>query len=806
MSLRDYAGKRHADLTPEPGHDSAATRTGRRPIFVVQLHASRRRHYDFRLEIDGVLKSWAVPKGPSLRAGEKRLAVEVEDHPLAYASFEGDIPEGHYGAGHVDVFDHGAWSCDGDPLRAWSGGRMDFRLDGERLRGTWSLIRTAAAARQRHWLLIKRSDAHARDAEADDLLQEKPGSGSNKPPSTRRSAGARRWQKRAAALPAARRTPGDTTIDPQLASSAARPPPGDGWLHEVKWDGYRLLARIDDEGQVHLRSRNGLNWTADHPELVAALQALAVPGSAFDGELVALDEHGRSDFTALQRVLDGRHASALHYVLFDLPTLAGIDLTRVRLELRKALLQALLEENEQSALIYSPHLVGEGAAFFAESARAGLEGIVSKSADAIYSPGRSSTWLKIKHARSDEFVVVGYTPGKGSRAGFGSLLLARPERGRLTYVGRVGTGFDTGTLAELNRRLMQRARTEPVVDLPGHLPFSERSVRWVRPELIVEVAYRGLGSHGLLRQASFLRLREDKPMRDVDAPTEFHLSSPDKTLYPDAGIVKQQVADYYRAVSNLLLPEVMHRPLSLLRCPDGIARPCFFQKHHQDGLGSHVRSVELREKQGGRSQYIYIDSLEGLLELVQMNTLELHPWGSRVDDLERPDRLVFDLDPGSGIKWKTLIAAARDVRDRLAEVGLRSFPRLSGGKGVHVVVPIQPGPDWATVKGFCEAVANAMAEHAPDRYVATAAKARRNQRIFIDWLRNGRGATSIANWSLRARPAAGVAMPISWAELGRTRCGDDYPMARALRRARALRKDPWSGWREALQQTLPELD
>ena len=831
MSLREYARKRRFGQTPEPADDGHSGRRGKRPIFVVQLHHASVRHYDFRLEIDGALKSWAVPKGPSLRVGEKRLAVEVEDHPLGYASFEGDIPKGHYGAGHVDVFDHGVWSANGDPLESLAAGKIDFVLHGEKLRGGWKLVRTAKSASKPQWLLIKRDDEHAQDAEADDLVA----APSPKDWKGRRPSGAprpvvakaadkssavkaapgkkakpqqrapRNWRMQAEALDGAKPLRESTEIAPQLASLREAPPAGDDWLHELKWDGYRLLAELKD-GRARLRSRNGLNWTADYPEIVAALEHLNIGEASLDGELIALDAKGNNSFSDLQRTIEGSASAVLRYIVFDLPTLKGIDLTGTRLIERKTLLEAVIATGHDPILAYSKHIVGHGARVFAASKDQGMEGIISKAVSARYTPGRSATWLKVKHAQSDEFVIVGYTAPKNSRVGFGSLLMATREHGALKYVGRVGTGFDDQRLRSLTAQLRSRTRKSATVALPAHVPFAPRTVTWVEPELIAELAFRGWGKEGLLRQASFLRLREDKTMKDVGEQLPQRISSPGKIIYPDSGITKQQVADYYSAVAPQLLPELVRRPLSLLRCPDGLKGQCFFQKHHAGTLGSNVRAVPIREKDGGKDDYLYIDDVAGLLDLVQMNALELHPWGSRIEDVEHPDRLVFDLDPGEGVTWAAIKAAARELRAKLDEIGMDSFLRLSGGNGLHLVVPIKPGPTWQQAKAFCEAFADAMAAHAPQRYVATASKAKRRGVIFIDWLRNGRGATSVASWSLRARAGAGVAMPLRWDELGRTKSGADYTLSRALRRAASLRQDPWDGWAQATRQELVRLD
>lgn len=925
MSLRDYARKRRFGDTPEPADDVPAARARRRgaqpphrPIFVVQLHNARARHYDFRLEADGALKSWAVPKGPSLRAGEKRLAVQVEDHPLSYAGFEGEIPEGNYGAGHVLVFDHGVWGCDGDPLQAIAAGKLDFTLEGGKLRGGWKLIRTGKPGRggKAQWLLVKRDDAEARDADANDLVEVEPGPASSaqaarkraapttpgrKPvpaeqPSTprksqrpsvagtrvapkarpvaprrearasttpapgapavaRKTAPPRRndaaWKKRALALDGAREALFPAAFKPELATLRPQPPAGDDWLHEVKWDGYRMLASLD-HGKAMLRSRNGLDWSGDFPAITAALQALPVSQARLDGELVALDPAGNSDFALLQRVLQGSANVPLRYLVFDLPGVAGVDLSRTALLARKALLQALLQ-GAHPVLAYSEHVRGHGREVFAASAARGLEGIISKHVDAPYVSGRSAQWVKAKHAQGDEFAIVGYSQPKGARSGFGALLLATPDGAGWRYVGRVGTGYTDDLLASLHARLQPLRRKAPTLALPDHLPYDKRDrgdIHWVRPALVAEVAYRGWGKDGLLRQASFQRLRTDKTIEDLrmgsdtnaaktgkhpaasktvrgkGAPTtaapaakaktraspkkaatrsaQVQVSSRDRVVYPQAGITKGDVADYYAAIADRILPGLANRPLSLLRCPGGTGGECFFQKHHAGALGEHVRAIALAQKSGSED-YLYVSDATGLLELVQMNTIEFHPWGSRVDKPERPDTLVFDLDPGPGLAWAQVVAGARAVRARLRDVGLESFVRLSGGKGVHVVVPIRRGPSWDQARDFTSAFAEAMAAHQPLDYVATMSKARREGRIFIDWLRNGRGATSVCSWSLRAREGAPVAMPIRWEELGRVGGSAAFDLKRALKRATTLRQDPWQGY-ASLKQVLPKFE
>ncbi|MBS7457400.1 DNA ligase D [Coralloluteibacterium stylophorae] len=855
MSLQEYVRKRRFGDTPEPSDEAQARRNprgGRRPIFVIQLHHARARHFDFRLEADGVLKSWAVPKGPSLRAGEKRLAMQVEDHPLSYASFEGDIPEGNYGAGHVVVFDHGVWACDGDPLEAIAAGKLDFELHGGRMEGAFKLVRTHMRGSKPSWLLIKRSDAFARDADADDFVptelggtgrelgtvpaaaaktkkatktttkaakQARAGAPAARSGGTGARAAAKKatkkpsrracdWRAQALALEGARDRPLAAGFRPQLCALREAPPRGEDWLHEVKWDGYRLLVDLDD-GRARLRSRNDLDWSEDFPDIRQAIEALPVASGRFDGELVALDAQGRSDFSALQRTIEGSARAPLRYLMFDMPALEGVDLGDAPLVERKRLLEALLAHDASAALAFSQHIVGQGEKVFAASAGQGLEGIVCKRVDAGYAQGRGGGWVKVKHAHSDEFVVVGWSAPKGARQGFGALLMAQVVDGALRYVGRVGTGYDDRTIKALMRRLAPLEQDTPTLALPAHLPAAKRGVTWVRPELVVEVAFRGWAKEGLLRQASFQRVREDKGPADLglrsEAEEDVEITHPERVVFPADGITKGQVADYYRAVAPLLMPELVDRPLSLIRCPDGAEGTCFFQKHHAAKLGDRVGAIPIREKGGDREDYLYVGDRAALMQLVQMNTLEFHPWGARIDDPEHPDRIVFDLDPGDGVEWKAIVAAAREIRARLQEVGLESFVRLSGGKGLHVVVPLDRSAAWDEAKAFCEAFARAMAAQAPERYLAVASKAKRPGRIFIDWLRNGRGATSVTNWSLRARPGAPVAVPLRWEELGRTRSGADYDMQRALRRARSDKADAWAGI-DAMRQALPALD
>jgi len=814
MSLYEYRRKRQFERTPEPSADSGRPR-GAQPIFVVQLHHASHRHYDFRLQVGTTLRSWAVPKGPSLDPGVKRLAAEVEDHPLDYAGFEGEIPEGQYGAGHVAIFDHGVWSSEGDPEEQLAKGHLRFELFGGKLKGGWHLVRSGGRGRKPQWLLFKARDRYAAKKEADDLVDEPApeaprAAGKRRPATATATARIRRLLDSAATLPGARRTRRAPAFHaPQLATLATAVPAGEGWLHEAKWDGYRLIAQLGG-GKTRLWSRNELEWTARLPAIVQALQGLGVE-AVLDGELVA-GAGRQQDFGLLQATLSGERAAPLSYVLFDILQLGDVDLGGCRQDARKGVLAALLGQPEPP-LVYSSHVSGDGERALAMAVERGLEGIISKRAAAPYRGGRGDDWRKIKQRASEEFAVVGYTAPKGSRSGLGALLLAAPEGRRgWRYAGRVGSGFNQRMLDELVRRLQPLARDTPAVRL-GEEVTGLGKVQWVKPAMVVEVFHHGTGNLGLLRQASFKTIRADKSVADLraalpDSPTEnamprttqtpgsrnrakdVVLTSPSRVVYPDAGIRKEDVYAYYRAMLPWLLPEIAGRPLSVVRCPQGTERPCFFQKHLPTGM-KHVGSVAIEEDDGASADYIVVRDAAALLELVQFNALEFHPWGAMAEAPDMADRIVFDLDPDAGVAWAKVVAAARWVRDRLRELGLESFVRTSGGKGLHVVVPLRPACPWPQVKTFARAFAESMAASDPLAYVATASKRLRKGRIFVDYLRNGRGATSVASFSLRARAGAPVAMPLRWEELARTRRGDAHDIVSAPRRMARMKHHPW---------------
>lgn len=864
MSLQQYRRKRSFDRTAEPAPGKRMPK-GQRPIFVVQLHHASRRHYDFRLQVGDVLRSWAVPKGPSYDPAVKRMAVEVEDHPLDYASFQGQIPQGEYGGGHVARFDQGVWNTDGDAEQQLAKGHLRFELFGDKLKGGWHLVRSGKPARQPQWLLFKDKDDFAGTLEADDLLADvdaapaadvrRAGAGkarrkalttvpAPRKPRTRRAA------NKAAALDGARQAPPPTgPFEVQLAKLGESAPQGEPWVHELKWDGYRIAVTVA-EGEVKLWSRNGLDWTAKLPDIRAAVEALGLASAALDGELIA-GRGSREDFNLLQLILSGERQGALSLVLFDLLYLDGMDVSAAPLVQRKALLQQLLQD-PPAHLAFSSHIEGDAQAAVALATEQQFEGIISKRGDRGYHPGRNDDWRKTKELQSDEFAVVGYTAPKGSRTGFGSLLLARPQAdGRWVFAGRVGTGFNDTLMKKVVELLPARTRSTPSVPVET-LDTDLRGAKWFAPRFVVEVFYRGMGRQQLLRQPSLKGLRPDKDVADLrdsdrtpaadavaggrkatkaskatkattaskatstkkaaagaakvpaakrgasrrgraaggdDLPT---LSSPTKLLFAEDRISKQQVWDYYLAVAPQLLPELVGRPLSVVRCPAGTAKACFFQKHLTAGL-ERVGSKRLKEESGASADYLVVEDLAGLMELVQFNALEFHPWGALARTADRADRVVFDLDPGSGVAFAEVKQAALHIRKLLQQLKLESFLRTSGGKGLHVVVPLQPGCDWDLVKRFARSFAEALAQSEPERFLATASKKLRNKRIFVDYLRNGRGATAVASYSLRARPGAPVAMPLAWSELSRLTRADAFTLKDVPAKLKRRRKDPWEG-------------
>ncbi len=763
MSTLDaYRAKRDFAVTPEPAPE-AASGAGEALAFVVQKHDASRLHYDLRLEWGGVLWSWAVAKGPSADPSEKRLAVRTEDHPIAYGDFEGTIPKGEYGGGTVMLWDRGTWEPLGDAEAGMAEGKLKFRLHGARMRGGWTLVRMRTKDKGENWLLIKEKDGEA-GRSADALINRHKVSVTTGRTMRQIAAGkeaeTREWTKAAPAFRAV-----------QLATLADEPPKGDDWLHEPKFDGYRCLIALG-RGGARLYTRNGKDWTDRFGALKAPAEALPCDTALIDGEVIAGSTGG--DFSALQKAL--KSGSALTFYAFDLLRLDGADLTGRTFEERREALEALFAGvPDRGAIRLSPFLAGTGAEALAAMCRAGGEGIVSKLGSAPYRGGRGTAWVKTKCGKRAEFVVVGWMPSDKRGRPFSSLVLASREKGQLVYRGRVGRGFDAAAFTDLNARMAHIARKAAPFEEPADKDL--RGARWVKPELVAEIAYTEFTEDGRLRHPVYHGLREDKPAEEVSAMAEEELgkgdariggvriSSAERVVFPGAGFTKGDIARHYDLVADRMLETARNHPASLVRCPAGVEKACFFQKHAGKGFPKALKTVPIEESKGTVEDYIYLADRASVLAAVQMGTIEFHIWGSARDRLEQPDRMVFDLDPDEGLGFDAVKAAAEEVRDVLAEVGLPSVPMVTGGKGVHVIVPLRRSAEWDTVKTFSKTLATALSDRHPDRYVATMSKAKRKGRIFVDWLRNERGATAIAPYSLRARPGAKAAVPVTWDEL-----------------------------------------
>ncbi|MEV5021080.1 DNA ligase D [Sphingobium sp. LMA1-1-1.1] len=794
--LSAYNRKRDFTRTREP-----AGRRGRSQgnSFIVQKHDATRLHYDFRLEMDGVLKSWAVTRGPSIDPADKRLAVRTEDHPLSYATFEGTIPKGEYGGGTVMLWDEGIWEpIPGKSARDLENGHLHFILHGHRMRGEWLLIRLKPRGREKgeNWLLRKVEDGHAGSADdltARNLTSIKSGRtmaeiAAGAPATSLKGKKGKAFDAAMAqadrAVPVKRRAlsgksgpgkrgPGKRGLPafrpPQLATLVDAVPTGNGWMHEIKYDGYRCLVSASGE-HVRMFTRSGLDWTDRFAPLPAEIAAMNLPGALIDGEIVALDSGGNPDFSTLQRALKGEGKAPLHLFAFDLLHLDGQDLTGMPNVSRKEKLAALLGDGSAHVHV-GDHVVGAGERLFQAMCDAGQEGIISKRADAPYRGARTKNWLKVKCTRRQEFVIVGWTPSSATGRSIRNLLLGQREGAGLVYVGKVGTGFNAANSAGLIALLGKRERKTAALPVPRS---ESMGARWVRPDLVAEVAFAEFTADNVVRHASFLGLREDKAANEVEreemmeipeAQGSIRISNPDRLIFPEAKISKGELADYYARMGSVMLPWIAYRPISLVRCPQGRAKKCFFQKHDSGSFGDHVKHVPIREKEGNEEDYLYIEDGDGILACVQMGAIEFHGWGSSIADVERPDRMIFDLDPDEGLDFKDVKKAARDIRRTLEDLGLTSFAMLSGGKGIHVVVPLKPEAQWPEVKDFADRFARALAVQEPDRFTATMSKAKRKGRIFIDWLRNQRGATAVLPYVVRAREHASIAAPVTWEEL-----------------------------------------
>ena len=881
--LSTYRKKRTFGVTKEPR--GKQHRKGG-DAFVIQKHAATRLHYDLRLELDGVMKSWAVTRGPSLVPGEKRLAVQVEDHPIEYNTFEGTIPKGQYGGGTVLIWDRGRWAPEFDPHYGLQKGHLEFSLDGEKLHGRWHLVRMhrRRGEKRDNWLLIKAEDEAARTSREPDILEEKPKSVVSKRTMEQiaKAAGGAVWQsnrpvkenvkaigktpKTAKAPPAknaktakakkqktksraalataevlreppkrAASKPLPDFIPPQLATLSDKAPNSPSYVHELKFDGYRLQARLD-HGKVRLLTRKGLDWTGKFVPVANAIAKLDAETALIDGEVV-VEDHGVSNFSSLQDALKTGKKNFVYYV-FDLLHLNGVALASGPLVERKAVLAELLKASDPNGIVrLSEHHAIEGSKMLNLARDLRQEGIVSKLKNAPYRSGRSYDWLKTKVQQNQELVVVGYKDFTHLKGAIGALVLGYYENGELKYAGRSGTGYSVETAQDLWKRLQPLRIDKPAF---GKIPEEERGRKgiWVEPKLVAEVTFAGFTAQGHVRHAAFKGLREDKPAKDVvrekpmaatkaeksaakskakPAPSktrtkakatpakvgdsgEVSLTHADRVYWPDAAVTKQQLADYYASVWDLMAPHVVNRPLALLRCPGGIAEECFFQKHAGAGLISE-RIQRMKDSHG--EELLSISDLDGLLTLAQAGVLEIHVWGSTIDDVEHPDRIVFDLDPGEDVPWAAVVKAAREFRERLAALKLESFVKTTGGKGLHVVMPTS-GAGWDETKDFAHALVLAMTADSPDKYVSKMTKSIRGGKIFLDYLRNGRGATAVVAYSTRARAGATVSVPVTWDELGPSLKPNKYTVLNIGKRLGAQKKDPWAGIGK-VKQKLPKL-
>lgn len=850
--LLAYKKKRDFALTSEPA--GAVARKKSVLSFVIQKHAARSLHYDFRLELDGTLKSWAIPKGPSLDPTQKRLAVQVEDHPLSYAGFEGVIPPKQYGAGTVIVWDRGTWEPVGDPRAGYRAGKLKFQLHGEKLKGGWTLVRmrSDADSRQEPWLLIKERDAEAKPASDFSVVDALPDSvlaasasrraGKKKaaaakpvlpkaPAKSARQTKARGTPREAGtaiapgALVGAKRAAVPLTLSPQLATLVDRAPEEDDWIYEIKYDGYRILARID-KADVRLFTRNGHDWTAKLRGLAAALKGLKLSPGWLDGEIVVLGKNGTPDFGALQNAFDAARTGQIQYFVFDLPFYAGFDLREVGLSERRALLASLLRESSSEQIKFSEDFKAKGSDVLHNACRLGLEGVIGKRRDSAYVSRRSANWIKLKCTQRQEFVVVGYTEPQGTRTGIGALLLGTHDQaGKLRYAGRVGTGFDTNTLTGLKKQLSRLAVDKtPLFEKPR-----DAQGNWVKPKLVAEVSFAEWTNDGKVRHAVFHGLRTDKPATAItresaaDAPDTaarardgtpapgkrkaadpaeiggVRITHPDRIIDPSTGLTKLDLVNYYAQVAKRILPHLVRRPVSLLRAPAGIQHQLFVQKH-----GDTLKIPGLKELDPAfdpeHPPLLEIDSLKALIGAAQMNVVEFHTWNATTRSIEKPDRMTFDLDPAEGLAWPLMLEAAQLVRTFLDELGLQSFLKTSGGKGLHVVVPLTSRDNWETVKEFSKQVVQHIATVVPARFVSKSGPRNRLGKVFIDYLRNGRGASTVAAFSARARPGMGVSMPCSWKELPSLTGGAQWTIVNAHERLEAG-ADPWAGYAKT-RQTL----
>ncbi|NWG52435.1 MAG: DNA ligase D [Hydrogenophilaceae bacterium] len=798
--LKTYRAKRRFNVTTEPEGAASPAAREEGPVFVVQKHAARRLHYDFRLEIDGVLKSWAVPEGPCLDSKVRRLAVQTEDHPLEYGRFEGRIPAGEYGAGVVIVWDRGPWvTLADDPLEALKGGELKMRLAGEKLRGGWTLVRLNKDPK--NWLLIKERDDEVRRLEDYDVLAAEPRSvlsGLTVEDLKRAAAPAdkpRPARPKPERIAGAKKAPMPKAVSPQLASAADAPPAGEGWLHELKYDGYRTIVRIEN-GEARLFTRNKHDWTQRYRALAEAFRALDCTSALIDGEVTVQNPRGVTSIDLLETALSEGRDGDLTFFAFDLPYLDGYDLSGAKLIDRKTALEGLLAPhiNARSLIQLSEHFTGDGAELFAHACRMGLEGVISKRADAPYVQGRTKTWLKIKRAYVGEFVVVGYTLTTPKRiAAF--LIAEEGGDGELVFVGRVTCPSEAISDLWLPKLAARKVAQGMPMKAPVPKPI------WTEPAATARVAFNSRAPDGAPRQPVLLGLtpyrkpmRSSKPRLVADRDlAAIRLTNPDRKMFGTKDVTKLDIAVYYARVGDWMLPDLLRRPLSLIRCPSGEREDCFYQRHAFAGLPPGVETIPLAVEKG-REDYIYVETAAGFLGLTQFGAIEFHPWGCRIDDPDHPDRFVVDLDPDPALDWGHVCAAAEQLRDTLKQLGFEPFIRTTGGKGLHLVMALAPGKvDWANLRSFAQAFAASAAHDAPNVFTANPKMESRKGRIYVDYLRNVRGSSAIASYSLRANERFTVATPIAWEELRTLEGPRAFDRKSVPQRLSRLAKDPWDG-------------
>ncbi|MGE8483434.1 MAG: DNA ligase D [Pseudomonas sp.] len=836
-TLDDYNRMRDFVATPEP---VAAKRSGKKAVkdhalqFCIQKHDASHLHYDFRLELDGALKSWAVPKGPSLDPKVKRLAIHVEDHPLDYATFEGTIPEGHYGAGEVIVWDRGVWIPQDDPAKAYAKGRLKFELQGEKLGGLWNLVRTHMPGKQEQWFLIKHQDGAARPesdydvvaAEPDSVLSDRTIVAKSKPSPVKKPA-ARARRERSSQLKGARKARLPELLKPELATLVESAPDGE-WSYEIKFDGYRVMARIDHD-EVKLFTRNGHDWTHKLPEQAAALAALGLESAWLDGEMVVADEQGVPDFQALQNAFDAGRSASIVYYLFDLPYLNGVDLREVPVEARRVTLATVLKPTENPLLRFSDTFNESPEALLDSVCKMHMEGLIGKRLGSPYVSRRSSDWIKLKCKHRQEFIVVGFTDPKGSRSAFGALLLGLHDRdsGELRYAGKVGTGFSEASLKRLYEQLKPLQTKKPSVVNPP-TGVEAKGVHWLKPVLLAEVAFAEMTKDGSVRQAVFHGLREDKPAADIteERPTtvktsttktktsqaapsqvgleqgKVRITHPDRVIDASSGTTKMQLAEYYASVAEWILPQLKDRPVALVRAPDGIAGELFFQKNAENLA---IPGIVTLDKALTGQPMMVINNAEALIGAVQMSTVELHTWNATSVDLDKPDRFILDLDPDPALPWKSMIEATRLTLTVLDELGLKAFLKTSGGKGIHLVVPLTRKHGWDEVKDFSHAIVSHMAKLLPERFSAVSGPKNRVGRIFIDYLRNGLGATTICAYAVRSREGLPVSVPIFREEVAELKGANQWNLHTVHERLAEVGDEPWADLKKTRQTITAEM-